>query len=306
MTKISLGINNCFAAKRWPKATDWAEIVASELELDTVQFSFDLLDPRAKPDLRVQLAEEVKDACRDRALTLHSTFTGLSIYCFNLLMDPRDAARLDAMDLYQNMIESSSLMGAAATGGHVGAMSQKDYQDPEIAKKRIRQLAASLNDLSRKAAARGQYLLWEAMPVGREPPSTISEAVRLHKWVNENSETRIDFCVDTGHQCSWQLLQKPSKNKADLSAYTWLRELGSITPIVHLQQTDGKGDRHWPFTNKYNRHGIIHPSKLVEAIEDSDANETFLALEIAHPFEAPEDSVLKDLRQSVQYVRDYV
>jgi sugar phosphate isomerase/epimerase len=306
MTQIDLGMNNCFAAKRWPAAAEWSEIVSCELGLDIVQLSFDLLDPRAKSHLRRHLIEEVKDSCKDRGIRLHSTFTGLGIYSFNLLMDPRKAARLDAMDLYQDMIDVSSQLGASATGGHLAAMSQSDYQNEKAREQRTRELVSSLLELSGRAAEQRQGLLWEPMPIAREPPSTISEAERLHRRVNRDSKTRIDFCIDTGHQCPWELLQKPQKNREDLDIYSWLRRLGPITPVVHLQQTDGKGDRHWPFTKRYNKRGIIEPCKLVEAIEQSGARKTLLALEIIHPFEAPENTVIDDLKKSVHYVKERI
>ena len=45
--RARLGINNCFAVKRWPRPGDWAAIVADDLGLDTVELSLDLL---AGPD----------------------------------------------------------------------------------------------------------------------------------------------------------------------------------------------------------------------------------------------------------------
>jgi hypothetical protein len=39
------GINLGFAIKRWPDPAEWAAVVRHELELDLVQFSFDLLNP---------------------------------------------------------------------------------------------------------------------------------------------------------------------------------------------------------------------------------------------------------------------
>ncbi len=40
--RARLGINNCFAVKRWPQPADWAAIVRDELGLDTVELSLDL------------------------------------------------------------------------------------------------------------------------------------------------------------------------------------------------------------------------------------------------------------------------
>src|SRR5262249_35376296 len=44
MTVFRLGINTCFAVKRWPQPADWAAIARDELGLDLVQHSLDLVD----------------------------------------------------------------------------------------------------------------------------------------------------------------------------------------------------------------------------------------------------------------------
>ncbi|KKK75953.1 hypothetical protein LCGC14_2868580, partial [marine sediment metagenome] len=45
MSKITLGVNNCFAIGRYPEPEEWLGVVKSELGLEHVQFSFDMLDP---------------------------------------------------------------------------------------------------------------------------------------------------------------------------------------------------------------------------------------------------------------------
>ena len=45
MSRLHLGINTCFAVKRWPEPEQWVRIVKHELGLDCCQFSFDLVDP---------------------------------------------------------------------------------------------------------------------------------------------------------------------------------------------------------------------------------------------------------------------
>ena len=42
--RVRLGINTAFAVKRWPRPADWAAIVSSELGLDLVELSLDLMD----------------------------------------------------------------------------------------------------------------------------------------------------------------------------------------------------------------------------------------------------------------------
>jgi len=53
MTSYRLGINTCFAVKRWPQPERWARLVRDELRLDLVQHSLDLVDldaPAAEAD----------------------------------------------------------------------------------------------------------------------------------------------------------------------------------------------------------------------------------------------------------------
>ena len=59
-------------------------------------------------------------------------------------------------------------------------------------------------------------------------------------------------------------------------------------------------DRHWPFTEKYNKVGIIDPPRVIEAIEDSGAKETTLLFEIIHAPETNENKVLEDLKESIE------
>ena len=76
-----------------------------------------------------------------------------------------------------------------------------------------------------------------------------------------------------------------------------------LCPIIHLQQTDGKGDRHWPFTDQFNKIGIIQPKKVLDAIAAAGIDSMYLELEIIAAFEARQDQVLEDLKASVDYRR---
>src|SRR5258708_13505059 len=88
MTTFRLGINTCFAVKRWARPSDWAAIVRDELGLELVQHCLDLVDVEAGPaDLETQAAD-LRDSCAAAGLTLHSTFTGLAAYSANLLLHP--------------------------------------------------------------------------------------------------------------------------------------------------------------------------------------------------------------------------
>jgi len=302
MVKLTLGINNCWAVKRYVSPREWIEITASELELNVVQFSFDLLDPRTKPAARDSMIWEILDSAREYGVVIHSAFTGLAAYSFNLLMHPDPGIRADALDWYESAIEVASRLNVEGVGGHVAAMTWKDYKDEERRKYLIKVLIENLKYLSKVAKAKNvKMLLWEPMPVAREPPATIDEAKELLKLANEDSYVPIKLCIDVGHACNpW------ASDKKDLDPYEWLRELGSESPCIHVQQTDGKADRHWPFTEEYNKIGIIRPEKLIEALEGSGSKENYLFLEIIHPFEYREDKVIEDLKASVKYWKEFI
>src|SRR5260221_5337805 len=166
MTTFRLGINSCFAVKRWPRPSDWTVVVRDELGLDLVQHCVDLVDIEAgRADLERQAAE-LWDGCAAAGLTLHSTFTGLAAYSANLLLHPDRARRVRARDWYERMIDFTAAAGAQSTGGHVGAFSVADWRGPGRRDQPWRELPAAPRPLAAHApAARPTH------PVGQEPGS---------------------------------------------------------------------------------------------------------------------------------------
>lgn len=103
----------------------------------------------------------------------------------------------------------------------------------------------------------------------------------------------------------------------DGSPYHWLREVGRYSPIIHLQQNDGKSSPHWPFDPAHNDMGIISGESVLTALQESFAAEektdmppavdaVYLTLE---PFigTAGNNYVeIENIRQSVQYWRQFI
>ena len=103
MSRSRLGINTCFAVKRWPEPERWAEIVRDRLGLDLVQHSLDLVDLDAPRPLVERQAAAVRAACDQAGLELHSTFTGLAVYSSNLLLHPDPDVRATAVEAFAPM-----------------------------------------------------------------------------------------------------------------------------------------------------------------------------------------------------------
>ena len=103
----------------------------------------------------------------------------------------------------------------------------------------------------------------------------------------------------------------------DCDLYRWLEELGCYSPIVHLQQTQGKFSSHLPFTAAHNEVGIVHPLKVLHAIARSydraprpgtpaRCKDVYLTFEIFPRTTDRTRDILPALAESVRYWRQWV
>jgi len=296
VTAFRLGINTCFAVKRWPRPSDWSVVVRDELGLDLVQHCLDLVDVEASgADLQRQAAD-LRDSCVNAGLSLHSTFTGLGAYSANLLLHPDRERRVRARDWYRRVIDFTAAAGAPSTGGHIGAYSVADWRNPARRGELWRELRTGLELLAADArAADLTSLMVENLASPREPATM--EGLRSLLTPGDERRVPILACLDVGHQCV------PGSSGDEADPYAWLEQLGAHAPVVQLQQSDASADHHWPFTPAANRAGRIEAGRVLRAIEASGATDVALVLEVIHPFEADDDQVIDDLRVSAEYWR---
>src|ERR1700732_2511280 len=168
--RARLGINNCFAVKRWPRPDDWAAIVRDDLGLDTVELSLDLLGGPATPAGPGRVAEQTRVALVRHGLRADTVFTGLAAYSLNLLMHPDAEYRAAARRWYQQVIDLTAQLGATAAGGHVGALPVPDHADPARRAQRWADLRENLTELAAYAHQCGlDHLLVENLVTDREP-----------------------------------------------------------------------------------------------------------------------------------------
>ena len=296
MTRYSLGVNNCFAVKRWPEPEVWAAIVKNELELDLVQHSLDLVDLDSSTDEWLSQAQDVRSACDHHELTIGSTFTGLAAYSSNLLLAPSAPARARALAWFKRAVEFTAALGVGSTGGHIGAYSVTDFRNSVRRSELGLLLDESLAELSRFAREQGlDYLLVENLATAREPSSMAGIARLLSE--GDEGHVPIKLCLDVGHQC----VDGASSDERD--PYLWLEKMSPVAPVIQLQQSDAEGDHHWPFTERANAVGRIDAHRVLDAISRSGATEVSLILEIIPSFEANDDEALADMVASAQYWR---
>lgn len=103
----------------------------------------------------------------------------------------------------------------------------------------------------------------------------------------------------------------------DGDPYMWLERLACYSPIIHLQQNNGKNSSHLPFIEKYNREGIISGEKVLKAIAvsydrkkiegaPSRSKNIYLTLEMFTETAAFNNDTLENLQETVKYWRQFI
>ena len=289
---IRLGINNCFAAKRWPRPADWAAIVRDELGLDHVELSLDLLEGFETGDGGHPAIADTRSALDDQGLTAETTFTGLAAYGTNLLMHPDPARRLAAHRWYERVLDVTAELGCIGAGGHVGTMSVDDWRDPSRRAERWAGLQRDLLALAGHARRAGlQFLLVENLVSVREP-ATMD---RLEQLIGDGDADHVPrrLCLDLSHQCV------PGTSGPERDPYAWLERFGGHLGELQVSQNDGTADVHWPFTPEHDAAGRIDPRRVLDTLAAAGAEDVRLNLEIIPGSEQPDDDVLRDIVTSV-------
>lgn len=284
-----LGINTCFAVKRWPRVVDWAPVVRERLGLGMVQLSLDLIDLRAGSAALERIAAEHRAVAADHGIDIISVFTGLAAYSGSMLLHPDPAERDAAEDWYRSAIDLAAMVGAASVGGHLGAFSVQDFRDPKRRAALWSELQDRLARLAEHCHGRGVGTLLVENLAARREPSTMAD---IESLITDGDGTRaaIRLCLDLGHMCA------PDTSGPDRDPYAWLERLGPHAAMIQLQQSDEQGDHHWPFTRASASRGRIIPERVLATLTDGHA--VPLVLEVIPPFEQHDDEVLADLIES--------
>ena len=298
MPKIRLGINTCFAVKRWPEPEAWSRLVAEDLGLDAVQLSLDLLPVGFDPAPAADYVRRAKEAVAAHNIELHSLFTGLGAYSSGLLMSDSPTDRAAALAWYRRVIDLAAIAGARGAGGHVGALSIPAAADPAVVRRRHEELKRSMLQLAKVAEDAGlDHLQFENLTVTREYGHCIEEARDLERSLRGSAVPWV-LCLDVGHPGALP----PESDSKDVA--TWLKEPWLSTPVVQLQQAPRGSDAHGPFTIAANGQGLVKRDDVLDAIEGWNADEVFLFFEVIPSHEQPTEPLLEGLRESVEYWRE--
>lgn len=300
MSRVHLGINTCFAVKRWPDPDQWGAICADELGLSTVQLTTDLLPVGGNRAANDDYARRVRSAASTHGLTVHSLFTGLGAYSSALLLADDEADRDAALGWYREMLRTAAAAGARGMGGHLGALSVPAAADAQRTEERRTGLYAAMRMLAAQGADLGlDHLQFENLAVRREFGHSIAQAHDVERAMRGSAVPWV-LCLDLGHPGALP----ESTGSTDIQ--DWLHETWVSTPVVQLQQAPRGSDMHGPFTAAANADGLVDRDRVLEAIASWEADDVYLFFEIIHSHEHDDAAVLDDLRASVSYWRSAI
>jgi sugar phosphate isomerase/epimerase len=289
---VRFGINLGFAIKRWPLPEQWARIVREELDLELVQFSFDLLDPWW-PD-HLALARDAREAAEASGLEIHSAQVGLAMYTYAGLLHPDPRARAAARMWWERGIDVAAALGAGAMGGPLGAFSVPERGDIGLRERRYAELVETLRGLAERAREAGlEALLVEPTPLPREIPSTIAESERLARDLAP-AAVQLHYVLDVGHAL-FQPLYGDAAGLAD-----WLGPLAPHVGVLHLQNTDFQSDSHWGWPDE---RGLFDVGGFARDVRAAGLEDVPVFLELFDAFEADDETVLARVRSSVDHCR---
>lgn len=295
--KLKLGMNLGFAINKYVEPEVWAKLVSEEMGVRNVQFVADLLNVFLPDDYVQEQVERIQASAQRYNLNITSAFTS-AFTRVNHFMHPDARARTIWLDWFKRFANVSRELGAASIGSHFGILTFADYGDESRREYVVSEALKLWKELSWYCRDLGMsHMMFEPMSIPREMANTVGDTKELLERLNDGAGLPFKICLDVGHA--------PHPNDRD--PYRWVRELGRVSPIIHIQQTELNHSRHWPFTEEYNEAGIIHGDKLLQAIDESGAEEVELVFELSHREAwSTEFRIIQDHRESVAYWRRYV
>ena len=137
-------------------------------------------------------------------------------------------------------------------------------------------------------------ILIEATPLSTEFPYSPDETVKLMKDLDGKTDIPVRLLIDWGHAMFKPLL----KDEADMAF--WLKKCYPFVEAIHIQQTDGVLDRHWPFTSE----GIVTADLIKTVTKECDAEDIIQYLEVVPAFEAFDDDVYNNIKESMAILNE--
>ena len=305
MTAFSLIGNNGFTTEDHPQPELWAEVLASA-GLQECEYFADHLEPvifRKVVEGESEFLQATRAAMARYGLTVFSGATARVSYLLNLLSHPYPDMRACGRDWMRAFIDLTRTLGGRFISGHYDCISLPEVaQDLAGAVDRLVGELVEVSGYARQAGLEGIFL--EVMHRPQLQPYTIAGARDLIDRLNRLAPLPFHIHIDTGHMAFVE--GYADHQPADRDVYRWLSTPFGRSEwlLVHAQQTDARASRHWPFTARYNRRGIVDARRVIQAIARSGVSRAVIALEVLYPRATPLARIRPDIIASARYWRE--
>lgn len=304
MPKINLGTDICFAAKFWPEPEKWIDIVKNILGLNIIEFDTDFLDPLYhKKDKYLKIAKEIGELCKESAIDIHNVFSGSMTHYNNFLTHPDKRLRESGMRWCKGAVDIARKIGARGLGSHFNTIPYYVIEDKQRYEEMCNELFDSIIKISNYSQRKGmKFLLWEQMYAPSEIPYRVEQTNHFFQKINARTQLPIKLALDVGHSCCYNF----EHSDEDTDPYKWIEKCGHLAEIIHIHQTKKFTSDHLAFTKENNKIGIVHPEKVMEALDKSGVEEIYLILEIFYSIETDINTILREMEESVKYWDSYI
>ncbi len=299
MAKPLLGFNcNCFT-NRFDEPEVWTSL-CKEMGINHVMFNADLIDPYWDWEVQKKLLDRTLEACAKHDVSIFASFGGHHGHQ-HYLGHFDDDARREGIKFFKNAIRQAAYLGAKSFGTCFGIQTVRTDSDPVLRKELLEKTIDAYFEVAEYAASVGlSALAYEATSVERETCATFEE----NDYVLERCSTMavpLRVTLDLGHRN-----MRGTKEEADHIA--WIERYGTHCDVIDLQQTSLSASHHWPFTEEYNKMGVIDAEEVTRAvIEVPSDHEILLGFEIRTGAYWPqEETHLQNLKDSVDHWREWV
>lgn len=235
--KIYLGIDNCFAIKRWTSPMEWGRVVR-EMGLQYIEAVPDLeCEPLlTPPDYRKDWIHDVNRMKAELGIDVVMSYSNNSTYDTIGFSHPDERIRNYLVDKwFANFINVAASIGSDL-GYYVQATPENMLFDKEarrLAKKTAFDCMVRINKIAGEKGIR--HIALEQMYTPHQPPFTIAEMKKLILDVTRVSGFPFYFTEDVGHHCVSYLrpdedsLQRACKRyREDGYIEIWLGSLEAI------------------------------------------------------------------------------
>jgi sugar phosphate isomerase/epimerase len=265
---IDIGVNGAFLTRRWETPETFIALTR-ETGYTYHEFCGDVIDPFFSGDesFQKETAERVRQAAHEWGVIITDYYTGVATHRFHGLSHGHPAVRARMRRWIERAMEIALMLGTDRIGGHWDAIPVERLTDRALMKQSLNNIYREFRELSAVAKIKGIATVSnEQMYIPSEVPWTIAGAEEFLVEVNgENEGCPVYLTVDTGHQAGAHY----GASGDDVQYTKWLEKFGSVSEIVHMQQTTPDASMHWPFTEEYNRRGHVQVDEVLKAIERS-------------------------------------